>query len=286
MAPAKIIREKRLTRWESVPSVIAFMQKLRLLKPALFPDLRISVFGAEALTVSAVQAWREVAPKSEIINEYGPTEATNAVARYRWDEKNSPALCQNGYVPLGKPLPGQDICLVDENLNAVGEGELGEICIGGSQVSPGYWNDPERTRKQFISLPGSGKGIWYCTGDLAVRDRDGWLHYKGRRDEQVKIRGYRVELLEVEGLLRKISGCEQVVSVVMPAGNGSSEAIAAFLPMEAQDKEDALLDACRRQLPEYMIPRKFYYLDRMPLNANGKIDRKKLVDLLREERHE
>jgi len=185
-------------------------------------------------------------------------------------------------VPLGKPLAGQDICLVDNNLNAVGEGELGEICIGGSQVSPGYWNDPERTRKQFISLPGFGSRIWYRTGDLAVQDRDGWFHYKGRTDEQVKIRGYRVELQEIEGLLRKISGCEQVVSMAMPAANGSSEAIAAFLPAEAQDKENALLEACRRQLPEYMVPRKFYYLDRMPLNANGKIDRKKLADLLRE----
>ena len=286
MAPAKIIREKRLTRWESVPSAISFMQKLRLLKPALFPDLRISIFGAEALTVSAVEAWREVAPHSEIINEYGPTETTNAVLRYRWDEKSSPALCRNGYVPLGKPLPGQDICLVDENLNAVGEGELGEICISGSQVSPGYWNDPERTRQQFLSLPGFRSRIWYRTGDVALRDGYGWFHYKGRRDEQVKIRGYRVELQEIEGVLRKNSGCEQVVSMASPAANGSYEAIAAFLPVEARDKENALLEACRRQLPEYMVPRKFFYLDPMPLNANGKIDRRKLADLLKEESHE
>jgi len=286
MAPAKIIREKRLTRWESVPSAIAFMQKLRLLKPALFPDLRISVFGAEALTVSAVEAWREVAPHSEIINEYGPTETTNAVLRYRWDEKSSPALCHNGYVPLGKPLSGQDICLVDENLNAVGEGELGEICIGGSQVSPGYWNDPERTRKQFLSLPGFGSRIWYRTGDLALRDSHGWFHYKGRRDEQVKIRGYRVELQEIEGVLRKISGCEQVVSMAWSAANGSPEAIAAFLPSQARDKEDDLLEGCRKHLPEYMVPRRFYYLDPMPLNANGKIDRKKLADFLKEKPRE
>jgi amino acid adenylation domain-containing protein len=286
MAPAKIIRERRLTRWESVPSAIAFMQKLRLLKPALFPDLRISVFGAEALTVSAVATWREAAPHSEIINEYGPTETTNAVLRYRWDERSSPALCHNGYVPLGKPLAGQDICLVDENLNAVGEGELGEIFISGSQVSPGYWNDEERTRKQFVCLPGFGNRIWYRTGDLALRDGDGWFHFKGRRDEQVKIRGYRVELQEIEGVLRKISGFEQVVSMAWPAANGSHEAIAAFLPADARDKEEAILEGCRKHLPEYMVPRKFYYLDQVPLNANGKIDRKKLADLLKEKPHE
>jgi amino acid adenylation domain-containing protein len=286
MAPARIIREKRLTRWESVPSAIAFMQKLRLLKPGLFPDLRVSVFGAEALTVSAVESWREVAPHSEIINEYGPTETTNAVLRYRWDENSSPGLCHNGYVPLGKPLPGQDICLVDENRNAVGEDELGEICIGGSQVSPGYWNDPERTRQQFVSLPGFGSRIWYRTGDLALRDASGLFHYKGRLDDQVKVRGYRVELQEIEGVLRKISGCEQVVSMACPTANGSTEAIAVFLPAEAQDREDALVEECRKHLPEYMVPRKFYYLDRVPLNANGKIDRKKLADLLREKPHE
>ena len=280
MAPAKIIRDKRLTHWDSVPSVIVFLQKLRMLKPGIFPSLKMSVFGGEPLTSSLAEAWQQAAPNSIIENQYGPTETTNATLRYRWNKNTPRTFSKNDYVPIGYPFPGQSVCLIDKDFQVLTKGETGELCISGSQVSLGYWNNPEKTDQQFVALPEFGKQIWYRTGDLCYQDEHGCFYFLGRIDEQVKIRGYRVELQEIESVLRKISRSEQAVAIAWPITNGSAEGVIAFLACENKNSENEILDGCRKVLPEFMVPRKIHFLDQMPLNTSGKIDRRSLVQFL------
>ncbi|MBV8211656.1 MAG: AMP-binding protein [Verrucomicrobia bacterium] len=150
----------------------------------------------------------------------------------------------------------------------------------GSQVTTGYWNEPEKTQEQFVRLPAAGERPWYRTGDWVRQDANGCLHYLGRVDHQVKIRGYRVELQEIEAVLRSMCDTEQVVSIAWPVENGSADGVVAFVAGVAALDVGRVLDYCSNILPSYMVPKKIYLCDEMPLNANGKIDRHRLVSML------
>ena len=152
LTPAVLVDEKQLTCWFSVPSVAMFASKLGLLEPGAFPTLRWSLFCGEALSASLAEAWQQAANNSILENLYGPTEATIAITWYRWDSKTSPAECVRGLVPIGWPFDGQQVCAVNEKLEPVPTGESGELCLGGSQVTRGYLNDPEKTAKSFVRL--------------------------------------------------------------------------------------------------------------------------------------
>ncbi len=279
MLPAKFIRDRGLTMWFSVPSVAALISKMHLLQPGCFPSLRYSLFCGEPLPAIHAQHWQEAAPNSIVENLYGPTETTIAISHYRWDPVKSPRECLNGIVPIGRVFAGQQACIVDYERNQVSE--TGELFLAGSQVTDGYWNNPENTRRQFVRFPETGETSWYRTGDLVRRGKNGWLYYLGRIDQQVKIRGYRVELQEIETVLRKASGAEQVVVVPWPVALGSADGMVAFVSGVANTMDDQhILNHCRETLPGYMVPRSIYRVDEMPLNDNGKIDRKKLMELL------
>jgi amino acid adenylation domain-containing protein len=283
MMPAKFIRESRLTMWFSVPSVAGLLAKMRLLTPASFPTLRWSLFCGEPFAASYARLWQEAAPNSVVENLYGPTETTIAITRYRWDNNTSPDRCVNGIVPIGWPFDGQRIQVVTSDRLPVSAGGTGELCLAGSQVTTGYWNDTQRSAEQFINLPGSGDTIWYRTGDLVEEDPDGCLRYLGRVDHQVKIRGYRVELQEIEGVLREACCTEQVAAVPWPVANGNAGGIVAFVAGVEHLDVASVLGRCRVSLPDYMIPRKVFHLNEMPLNANGKMDRKELTMRLQNE---
>jgi amino acid adenylation domain-containing protein len=280
MAPAKFIRDHQLTMWFSVPSVVGLLGKMRLLSPGCFPSLRFSLFCGEPLSAGYAQLWQKAAPNSIVENLYGPTETTIAITHYRWDRTRSPEECLNGIVPIGWTFPGQRSRVVDEQGTAVPVGENGELCLSGSQISSGYWNNPLKTERQFVRLPNDGAAVWYRTGDLVKQDSRGCLYYLGRTDHQVKIRGYRVELQEVEAVLRKACGTDQVVSIAWPVQNGSADGVVAFVSGVRSLDRDRVIASCSQMLPDYMVPKKIYLLDDMPLNPNGKIDRRKLAHLL------
>lgn len=280
MAPAKFIRDHALTMWFSVPSVAGGLTRLRLLQPGCFPSLRFSLFCGEPLPAAYAQAWQEAAPNSIVENLYGPTETTIAISNYRWDREKSPPECQNGIVPIGWTFAGQKACIIDHNWRPAASGEIGELCLSGSQVTSGYWNNPEKTVEQFAHLPGDEQTLWYRTGDLAKRDENGCLFTLGRMDHQVKIRGHRVELQEIEEVIRKACGSAQVVSVPWPVRNGSGDGVVAFVSGLDSLDHSRVLGCCSGLLPEYMVPKKIYLLGEMPLNVNGKIDRQKLLQLL------
>lgn len=280
MAPAKFIRDHQLTMWFSVPSVVGLLAKMRLLSPGCFPSLRYSLFCGEALSAAYAQLWQDAAPHSILENLYGPTETTIAITRYRWDRTKSAEECLNGIVPIGWIFEGQRFRITDAEGEAVPIGECGELCLSGSQVTTGYRNNQRKTQEQFVRLPGEGQTLWYRTGDLVKQDISGCIYYLGRIDHQVKIRGYRVELQEIEAVLHKLCGTEQVVSVAWPVSNGSADGVVAFVSGVGSVDQDRVLARCSEVLPDYMVPKKIYLIDEMPLNPNGKIDRRKLASLL------
>jgi amino acid adenylation domain-containing protein len=281
LCPAVYVDELRLTVWFSVPSVALFASKLGLLEPGAFPTLRWSLFCGEALTAAMASAWQEAASNSILENLYGPTEATIAFTHYRWDRQRSMEQSLNGIVPIGVPFTGQHCHVVNDNLSDVEVGEPGELCLGGSQVAPGYLDNPEKTRQQFVHLPESDQ-IWYRTGDLVKQDQQGCIYYLGRRDHQVKINGYRVELQEIDLALREAADTELAVAIPWPVEGGSAAGIVAVLWGTNPADDAMIIAACERKLPKYMVPSRIHRLREVPLNANGKIDRGKIAELLRE----
>ncbi|HEY6340662.1 MAG TPA: amino acid adenylation domain-containing protein [Bryobacteraceae bacterium] len=280
LTPATLVEEKELTCWFSVPSVAMFASKLGLLEPGAFPTLRWSLFCGEALSLSLAAAWQEAANNSILENLYGPTEATIAITYYRWDPATSPAECVRGLVPIGWPFDGQQVCAVNEDLAPVRSGESGELCLGGSQVTRGYWNDPEKTAKSFVRLKHTGEQVWYRTGDLVRQDERGCLCYLGRRDFQVKVNGYRVELQEIDLVLRQAARTELAVAIPWPLSDGSASGIVGVLSGSDPALDQQIIAACEARLPRYMVPNRIYHFPQIPLNVNGKIDRGKITAML------
>lgn len=277
--PGRFINESGLTVWFSVPSTAVFMKRFGSLKAGAYPNLRLSMFCGEALPMEIVKAWAEAAPNSIIENIYGPTELTIACTYYRWDPLQSPREAEQGVVPIGVPFPGMLSLIVDDSLNEAPAGEAGELLMTGPQLSLGYWNDPARTAAAFVKPPGHEE-VYYRTGDRVRRPANGKpMTYLGRMDNQIKILGHRVELGEVEAVVREESGVDGVVALGWPKTTGGAGGVEVFLETEDPVKP-GLKEQVDRRLPVYMAPRKYRFLPKFPLNANGKYDRPALLKIL------
>jgi amino acid adenylation domain-containing protein len=277
--PGAFVNDARLTVWFSVPSTAVFMRRFGLLKPGMYPGLRLSLFCGEALPVEIVRRWTLAAPNSVIENIYGPTELTIACTAYRWDNRSSPDECEQGIVPIGQPFDGMRALIVDEQLREVEQGRDGELLMTGPQLSLGYWQDEEKTRGAFVPVAGKN-GTYYRTGDRVRRAASNKpLVYLGRLDNQIKVLGHRVELGEVEAAVRQASGLEGVVALGWPTTESGADGIEVFLETDSFDTK-ALMSQLKGKLPVYMLPRNVLVLRRFPLNANGKYDRKALQLIL------
>jgi D-alanine--poly(phosphoribitol) ligase subunit 1 len=280
MAPAEFIKERGLTVWSSVPSVIKTMSWLKQLAPAGFPSVRVSCFGGEGLPTDAAKAWQTAAPNSLIFNQYGPTECTIACIYQRLDAEPV-ATPGRGMLAVGKPYPGTEAEIVGSDLTFLRQGEIGELAVMGPQVAMGYLNDEESTNRRFPELihPQLGKGRWYLTGDRGFRDKDGMFHCLGRVDHQVKVLGNRVELEEIEAHLRSVCGTDAVAAVAWPLIDGNVAGIVAFV-CRSQLTLTAARDQLRQMVPSYMVPQKVLSIESLPLSCNGKVDRQALFTLL------
>jgi amino acid adenylation domain-containing protein len=279
--PGNFIRDVGLTIWFSVPSTVSLMKQMKLLKPGKFPSLRLSLFCGEPLPVASATAWSEAAPNSILENLYGPTELTIACTHYRWDPKRSSGECELGIVPIGCPFPGMNVLVVDEGLNEVSPGERGQLLISGPQTSLGYWKDPDKTAASFIIPPGKAERF-YQTGDYVRRPaNNGPLTYHGRLDFQIKVRGHRVELGEIEPAVREASGSHGVVAVGWPFTSSGCGGIEVFIEGAAYDIGKLRTEIARR-LPDYMVPKRFHVMGRLPRNANDKFDRTAMLRMLGE----
>jgi amino acid adenylation domain-containing protein len=281
LVPASYVGDAQLTIWFSVPSTGVLLGRLRKLKPGAYPGLRLSLFCGEALPAELVDQWSRAAPNSVVENLYGPTELTIACTLYRWDEMQSPAEALQGLVPIGWPFRGMQALVADENLEEVAPGEAGELLMTGPQLSLGYWKDPQRTAGAFVRPPGR-KELFYRTGDRVRRPAgEGPMIFLGRLDHQVKIQGYRVELGEIEAVLRDAAGVSVAVALAWPLTPSGAGGVVAFVPGRDTDLEQ-LRERLRERLPSYMLPREIHRVSEFPLSANGKVDRRALLQMLQD----
>ncbi|MFC7309276.1 amino acid adenylation domain-containing protein [Streptomyces monticola] len=285
LSPVRFVGRQRITHWNSVPSIASIALRLRALKPGSMPTLRWSLFCGEALTVPHAEAWSAAAPAATLENIYGPTEMTVTWTEFRLPRRRDDwPETANGTVPIGTPYPGQEHLVIDEDGRPADEGEL---CVRGTQRFPGYL-DPADNTDRFVTFDGTRTtpydgarpltaDHWYRTGDR-VTTAEGQLVHLGRLDHQLKIRGYRVELGEVESALLAQDGVSEAVVVAVPDAGGETT-LEAFCTGQVPDTE-ALLTALRERLPAYMVPNGITTLTALPLNPNGKIDRRALTTRL------
>ena len=274
--PNKFIVSQALTVIDIVPSTGHHMSQRNGWREGRFPLLRLCRFGGEALPSDLAGTLAVAAPNAAIDNVYGPTECTVDAAYYRWDRQHSQAQATHGVVPIGIAGPKVGLRVVDADLNDVAIGAEGELLISGPQVTPGYWKDPERTAGSFIQLPGSD-AVHYRTGDLVRRVAHGSpIPYLGRMDYQIKIAGVRIELGEVEHALRHASGTDMAVAVGWPLTASGASGIVGFVAKPGADGA-AIRRVLKDALPAVMVPRDVHVIDEMPLNVNGKVDRKALL---------
>jgi len=282
LSPARFVSKHGLTCWFSVPSAPALALKKNLLKPGSMPSLRLSLFCGEALPVGTATAWQAAAPDSVVENIYGPTELTIACFAYRWNSETSPSDAVNGIVSIGRPLPGLGAIIVDDQLRPLEGGATGELLVCGPQTTPGYWGDPEKTADRFVEVAVSDarRKRFYRTGDRVVRQPSGDYAYIGRVDHQIKVLGFRVELAEVEAAMLGQPGVSQAVAIGWPLEDGRALGIVGFVLGDGVATSDTMRLALTTTLPDYMVPSRVVAVEEFPLNANGKVDRKRLAEQL------
>lgn len=242
--------------------------------------LRQLLAGGDVLSVPHVHKLLKALPATQLINGYGPTENTtftccHPISGQGWGE---------GSVPIGKAISHTQIYILDDDLQPVADGEVGQLCAGGDGVAAGYLQRPELTAEKFRPDPFTVEAgaLMYLTGDLVRRRPDGLIEFLGRKDRQVKIDGKRVELDEIEAVLRRTPGITDAV-VVLQENDGGAKQITAFLKFHSGADGDiaapeiaACLDAARSVLPAHMMPVNIRALKEFPLNPQGKVDRKAL----------
>jgi D-alanine--poly(phosphoribitol) ligase subunit 1 len=283
IAPVDFIRDHRLTVWNATPATIGLLMRLGSLEPGTLPDLRLSIFGGDTLTLEAAMAWQRAAPLSCIDNVYGPTEAT--IECLHQPLTDPPVVtAARGSLAIGEPYAGTEAAIFDADRNPLPPGEPGELGICGPQLALGYLDQPELTAARFPILNGRR---WYLTGDLAYRDGAGRFHHLGRCDEQIKVRGHRVELGEVESHLRQVCGTASAVAVGWPVMLGAATGLVGFFaapPEPSPASPQAMRAALASRLPSYMVPQSIRRIDSLPLTPHGKVDRAALRAMLDGER--
>ena len=229
---------------------------------------RAFVIGGEALTEAHVAWWRARHPGIALLNEYGPTETVVGCSVHQVGDDDA------GSLPIGRPIAGAAMYLLDEDFNAVPAGAVGEIFIGGAGMACGYLGRPALTAERFLPDPFAREpgACMYRTGDLGRWRADGSIAYLGRVDQQLQLRGYRIEAGEVEAALVRCEGvAEAVVGVAVV---GQTLALVAWVRAEADTVSPAALrQALQAWLPGYMVPAHVLLLDKLPLTPNGKVDR-------------
>jgi amino acid adenylation domain-containing protein len=273
-----LLRSERLTVLNQTPS--AFRQLIRAEESLGAADdlaLRLIIFGGEALDFNSLKPWfdRHGDQVPQLVNMYGITETTVHVT-YRplaiTDLDSPPGSL------IGGPIPDLQVYILDQHMQLVPSGVMGELYVGGAGVARGYLKRPELTAERFVRDPfGDQQGArLYRTGDLARYLPNGDIEYLGRIDNQVKIRGFRIELGEIEAVLGEHPGVRETVALARDELPGDSRLVAYVVPNQQAADVSELRHFLKNKLPDYMVPSAFVMLDSLPLTPNGKIDRRAL----------
>ncbi|MEV4518515.1 non-ribosomal peptide synthetase [Dactylosporangium sp. NPDC049525] len=239
--------------------------------PECLVGVREVLTGGDVIAPSAVARVLKACPGIVVRTLYGTTEAT-IFSTQAAIEGNLSATTS---VDLGRPFEGVELRVLDERLDPVPAGVVGELYLGGVGLAHGYLGRTDLTAEKFVADPAGAAGSYMCrTGDLVRRSDDGGLEYVGRANDLVKIFGFRVELAEIESVVAAYPGLADVAVVARDAGNGEKRLVAYIVPAAAGEPDlTALREHVRQALPEYMVPAAFVVIGRLPLTANGKIDR-------------
>ncbi|HEV2150668.1 MAG TPA: amino acid adenylation domain-containing protein, partial [Longimicrobiaceae bacterium] len=273
LAPSRFVsflREERITTLFLTTAL--FNQVVREV-PEGFRTLTHLLFGGEAVDPSAVRACLAAGAPERLLHVYGPTESTTFASWHRVERVGEDA----GTVPIGRGIANTTLYVLDRGGEPVPEGVPGELYVGGDGVARGYLNRPGLTAERFLPDPFGGEpgARLYRTGDR-VRWTEGEIEFLGRVDFQVKIRGFRIEPGEIEGVLLGHPGVRDAV-VLAPEDGGERRLVGYVVPREgAELGAEGVREYLRQRLPEYMVPASVVVLDAMPLNANGKVDRRAL----------
>lgn len=233
-----------------------------------FESINCYVVGGEILKPELLDTIRKLNKNIKIYTVYGPTETLIYSTLVDVSKTND--------ISIGHPISNTQIYIVDKYMKPTPIGVTGELCIAGDGVGAGYLNRPELTAEKFIDNP-FGEGKLYKTGDLTYWREDGNIAYVGRNDFQVKIRGLRIELGEIENAICSIDKISQAVAVVRKNNEGRQLICAFYTGVKVDVKE--IRNHIGKKLPKYMLPHIFVYLDKMPLTASGKINRKALPEI-------
>lgn len=250
---------------------------LSLLGVPMSPDVRLVIVGGEKASRALYAEWRQlVGEYPRWLNTYGPTETTVTATIFDPIAENYD-LSSEADIPIGRPLPNSQIYILDENLNLVPDGDIGELYIGGPGLARGYLNLAERTASKFIANPFSDRpgAKLYRTGDTARYLPNGTLEFIGRIDFQVKIRGFRIELLEIETYLEQYPSVQQGIVLAREDVPGEKRLVAYIIPKNGQPIQvSALRLFLQTKLPAYMIPAAVVAMESFPMTPNGKVDRR------------
>lgn len=232
--------------------------------------LEFLLVTGEPASPQLVNRWIRQFPNKAVVNAYGPTEASDDVTHHVMT-----AFVETDYVPLGRPIPNTFIYVLDEHQRLCPPGVKGEICVSGICVGRGYLNAPEQSARVFVTDPFQPGQRMYRTGDIGRWTSAGTLEYFGRKDSQLKVRGFRVELGEIESRLCQCPATKTAVVIAKKDTTGASE-LWAFVVLASGGSLSQCRDFLSRRLPQHMVPAHFIDLDRLPLNFNGKVDRRAL----------
>jgi len=254
----KFIREERLTIWFSTPSTVAFMQKMRMLGPGVFPNLRCSLFCGEPLPVASAQAWQVAAPNSIVDNLYGPTEATVACTVQRLTEPPI-VTADRGIVAIGEPFAGMGAAVVDSQMKPALTSEPGELILTGPQLARGYFGDPELTAARFPTIWGKR---WYRTGDLVYQDATLAFHHLA--ESIIRSRSWEIAWnSKGRGAPPRHHGHRSSCCGRLADRRRLRVRIVAFLCGSRVDAQTAR-EKMRERVPSYMVPQRILESIRCP----------------------
>ncbi|MEB2302388.1 amino acid adenylation domain-containing protein [Lysinibacillus xylanilyticus] len=257
--------EKNTIAWMTTPLFNSVAEQ----NTELFQSLRCLLVGGDALSPKHIEWVRKACPDLRIVNGYGPTENTTFSTYFVIDK----AYKMN--IPIGKPISNSTTFIMDEHLNVLPVGEVGELCVGGDGVARGYRNRPELTKEKFVFHAKYGR--IYRTGDMAKMLPDRNIEFLGRVDNQVKIRGYRIELNEIERVISSHPNIHE--TVVLVYGENHNKNLRCYYKAKSDVNSTELRTFLLEKLPQHMIPSKMIQIKKFHFNSSGKIDRKQLLNL-------
>lgn len=268
------INDRKVTTLVWVPSALTLVVRLKGLKKIHVDSLKTVLFGGEVMPIKQLNKWIEEYPNVDFVNIYGPTEVTDTFTAYTVNR----ALEETEALPIGEPRTNHEILILNEENQMCTDSEIGELCVRGTGLASGYYNAPEQTKRAFVQNPinTAYPDIIYRTGDLVKYNDYGELVYVARKDNQIKHMGHRIELGEIETALSSIDGIEAGCCVY---DNVKMRIVAYYM---GTIEGEPLMQELKTLLPEYMVPNVRIKLDEMPYNLNGKIDRAKLKEMMKE----